>query len=247
MIERLVHGKPSLNGACAGVVAGLVVITPSAGFIQPYMALLAGVLGSCWCFTAVEFIKNHTSLDDTCDTFGVHGMAGFLGTIFVGVLSDPDVCECTGDVPPAFCKMPNGETQSAPEWCANPGTVARSFNQFWIQSICAVAAAAYSMVMTYILMLILMYFNKRFFGTGLLKTLEEQESARDEEMHGESAYELEELLAIQLGLPLEDDDEYEWSDDNGHGNGLILTPGRKNSQRKMSITPRETPRNGLLC
>merc|ERR1719221_2086551 len=56
LLDWVVGGKPTLNGACAGVVAGLVVITPSAGFVQPTAALLTGFLGTIWCFTAVEFI-----------------------------------------------------------------------------------------------------------------------------------------------------------------------------------------------
>merc|ERR1712176_1697705 len=75
-LDWIVGGRPTLNGACAGVVAGLVVITPSAGFVQPAMAIVAGVLGTIWCYTAVELIKHKTTLDDACDTFGVHGMAG---------------------------------------------------------------------------------------------------------------------------------------------------------------------------
>merc|ERR1719230_1607978 len=91
-MDWLIKGKPTLMGACAGIIAGLVVITPGAGFMQPQMAMVAGILGGIWCFTAVEMVKRRTNLDDACDSFGVHGMGGFLGTCLVGLLSDPETC-----------------------------------------------------------------------------------------------------------------------------------------------------------
>lgn len=177
-LDWIFLGKPTLNGACAGVVAGLVVITPSAGFVQPSMAILAGVLGTMWCFAAVEFIKHKTPLDDACDTFGVHGMAGFLGTIFVGVLADP--AECLTH-------------HSAPSWCSNPGTVCRSWEQFKIQFGCAVAAAGYSLVVTHILV-------KVMFGMcfPILKTSEEQETARDILGHGEECYVTTPIIHVRM-------------------------------------------------
>jgi Amt family ammonium transporter len=216
VVEWIVHGKPSLNGACAGVVAGLVVITPSAGFIQPAMAALAGVIGAVWCFTAVELVKKKTNLDDTCDTFGVHGMAGFLGTIFVGVLSDPEICLCTGSEPPDFCQLEDGSFDKAPDWCANPGTVTRSWHQFQVQAFCTVVASLYSVSVTYVLTLLITKTNLRLFGEGVLKTAEQQETTRDEAMYGESVMELEDLLAEQLGMSAALDKIYGSDEENEH-------------------------------
>merc|ERR1712151_41321 len=126
-----------------------------------------GKVGTIWCYTAVEIIKHKTNLDDACDTFGVHGMAGFLGTIFVGILADPEECL---------------DHTNAPTWCANPGTVTRSWNQFKIQLGCAVAAAGYSLVVTYFLCKVLFMFFP------LLETSEQQETARDILGHGEPCY-----------------------------------------------------------
>jgi Amt family ammonium transporter len=211
-MDWFVLGKPTLNGACAGVIAGLVVITPSAGFVQPEMAFLAGIIGTIWCYSAVEFIKHKTKLDDPCDTFGVHGMAGFLGTIFVGVLSDPP--ECLAKDPPDFC--------------ANPGTVARSFSQFMIQLLCAVVSAGYSVVVTALLVKTLYTF------VPLLKTYDEQETVRDAIAHGEHAYYFETLVGSKVR---DDDDDSEPELETP--SSQAISPG-SNGYDKMSVeTPRE--------
>jgi len=160
-------GRPTLFGACSGAVAGLVTITPSAGFVQPQMAMLAGVIGACVCWFAVRFIKRTDILDDAVDTVGVHGVGGFLGTILVGVISDP--AECL-------------DKNTAPDWCANPGTCTRSFQQLWIQIVCAVASALWSFAMTALIFKVIQSFCPR------LETWEEQEAARDEISFNEVAY-----------------------------------------------------------
>jgi len=215
-LDWIMTGKPTLNGACAGVVAGLVVITPSAGFVQPVMALLAGFLGAVWCYFAVEFIRHKTTLDDACDTFGVHGMAGFLGTVFVGVLADPAECSLGGDIKP-------------PRWCANPGTVTRSWHQFVVQLGCAIVAALYSLVATYILMKALYSFYP------ILKTYEEQDTVRDLIAHGEQAYLMTPLGGF--GLKDDDDDEYDEESDSMSKMTPRFTPREGDSQRKMQLAP----------
>eukprot|EP00930_Biecheleria_cincta_P082707 TRINITY_DN7237_c0_g1_i1.p1 TRINITY_DN7237_c0_g1~~TRINITY_DN7237_c0_g1_i1.p1 ORF type:complete len:486 (-),score=72.48 TRINITY_DN7237_c0_g1_i1:25-1482(-) len=167
MIDWLWAGTPTLLGACSGAVCGLVVITPSAGFVQPQMAMFAGVMGSILCYFTVQAVKSSKYLDDTCDTLGVHGVGGFLGTILVGVLADPYECSLT---------------DTAPVWCANPGTVTRSWNQTYIQSVCAVVSAGYSATATYVLIKLLLQCRPA------LKTYAQQETAMDAISFGESAY-----------------------------------------------------------
>lgn len=167
-LEWIIEGKPTLAGMCTGAVAGLVLITPSAGFVQPSLALVCGVIGGAICFTATEIVKKKTRMDDACDIFGVHGVAGFVGTVFVGCLSDPIECQLR---------------KTAPQWCANPGTVTRSMDQTVIQLVCAIVAAVWSFLLTYFIVFV-MYSGcfKR------LRTPEEQETVRDIFAHGEIAY-----------------------------------------------------------
>jgi len=165
------------------------------------MAVLVGVISACWCFVAVYVITEHTNLDDACDIFAIHGMGGLIGTIFVGCLADPSECRCTGPPKkmPPFCasatddhgKTFGGMFPDAPSWCANPGTVTRSWDQFWVQSACAVITAVYSLVLTCVVIKLFQLTCIPF-----LITDEEQESARDFQMHGENGYDLKDLLLI---------------------------------------------------
>jgi Amt family ammonium transporter len=86
--EWLFKGKPSVLGFCSGIVAGLVVITPGAGFVTATSSVLIGVLAGVIPFLAVAYLKNLLGYDDALDTFGVHGVGGTLGAILTGVFAD---------------------------------------------------------------------------------------------------------------------------------------------------------------
>jgi len=86
-LEWIFRGKPSVLGACSGVVAGLVCITPASGFVHPMPALLMGVAVSCVCYTACTVIKARFGYDDSLDAFGVHGVGGTLGALLTGVFA----------------------------------------------------------------------------------------------------------------------------------------------------------------
>lgn len=86
-IEWITRGKPSILGAASGAVAGLVCITPAAGFVNPMPALLMGVAGGIVCYFACTTIKNMFGYDDSLDAFGVHGVGGTLGAILTGVFA----------------------------------------------------------------------------------------------------------------------------------------------------------------
>lgn len=184
-LDWLWTGRPSLLGACSGAVCGLVVITPSAGFVQPQMAMFAGILGAILCYFTVQAVKSSKHLDDPCDTLGVHGIGGFLGTILVGVLADPYECSLS---------------DTAPVWCANPGTVTRSWHQTYIQSICAVVAAAYSAIATYLLLSMMSQFRSP------LKTYAQQETARDAISFLESAYKVDVMEPGHVERSTDDED-----------------------------------------
>ena len=87
--EWLLKGKPSLLGAASGVVAGLVAITPAAGFAGPMGAIVLGLIVSPACLFFVSVIKNKLGYDDSLDVFGVHCIGGIIGAIATGILVNP--------------------------------------------------------------------------------------------------------------------------------------------------------------
>ena len=89
LVEQIVHGKPSLLGAASGVVAGLVAITPAAGFAAPVTSIVLGAVASVVCFFFVTTIKNKLGYDDTLDVFGIHCVGGIIGAIGTGIVADP--------------------------------------------------------------------------------------------------------------------------------------------------------------
>ncbi|RSU63452.1 ammonium transporter [Sphingomonas koreensis] len=91
VIEQIIHKKPSLLGAASGVVAGLVAITPAAGFAHPGTAILLGAVASAICFVFVTTVKNKLKYDDTLDVFGIHCVGGIVGAIGTGIVADPAI------------------------------------------------------------------------------------------------------------------------------------------------------------
>jgi Amt family ammonium transporter len=85
--EWLTRGKPSLLGVSSGAVAGLVCITPAAGFVLPMPALLMGAMAGVVCAFACSVLKQKLGYDDSLDAFGVHGIGGTLGAILTGVFA----------------------------------------------------------------------------------------------------------------------------------------------------------------
>jgi len=86
-MEWITRGKPSVLGTCSGLVAGLVCVTPAAGFVQPIAGLVMGLAAGVVCFFACTAIKNKFGYDDSLDAFGVHGVGGTLGAILTGVFA----------------------------------------------------------------------------------------------------------------------------------------------------------------
>ena len=89
-IEWVFEGKPSLVGVCVGAIAGLATITPAAGFVKPWAAVVIGAAGAIVCYVCVKLVTK-LGLDDALDVWGVHGMGGFLGTVLLGALAEHDV------------------------------------------------------------------------------------------------------------------------------------------------------------
>jgi Amt family ammonium transporter len=91
LLEWITRGKPTILGFCSGAVAGLVVITPGAGFVTPTSAVIIGVLAGVVPFLACTKLKAIFKYDDALDTFGVHGVGGTMGALLTGIFASPEV------------------------------------------------------------------------------------------------------------------------------------------------------------
>lgn len=118
------HGHPSVLGAAAGAVAGLVGITPAAGFVGPAAAIVIGFGAGIACFFTVDLLKQRLKIDDALDVFAVHGVGGIWGALATGLFADSTY----GGVDGLFFGNPE---------------------QFWNQIVATVAAIAFSAVMTF--------------------------------------------------------------------------------------------------
>jgi Amt family ammonium transporter len=125
LIEWLHHGKPTVLGIASGIVAGLVAITPAAGFVSPGAALAFGLIAGAGCYIGV-MIKTKLGFDDSLDAFGVHGVGGALGAIAVGIFA-------------------------AEAWGGKTGLLEGNGEQLWIQVIGVGASALYCFVGTIII------------------------------------------------------------------------------------------------
>src|ERR1700739_4260767 len=99
------NGKPSALGAISGAVAGLVAITPAAGFVTPMSALIIGVIAGVFCFWMVTKVKSRFGYDDSLDAFGVHGAGGTIGALLTGIFAssviNPIFKDANGNVLPS--------------------------------------------------------------------------------------------------------------------------------------------------
>ena len=91
LAERYHRGKPTVLGAVSGGVAGLVAITPAAGFVTPVAAIFVGLIGAICCYVAVAILKNKLGYDDSLDAFGIHGVGGLWGAIATGLFATVSV------------------------------------------------------------------------------------------------------------------------------------------------------------
>lgn len=129
IIELMHKGKASVQGALSGVVAGLVAITPAAGFVDFAGSLMIGMIASAGCYGAMAFMKARVKLDDALDVFSLHGIGGIIGALLTGVFANPAIGPAAG-------------------WLyGNP-------SQFAAQFISIVVVMAYSAIMTLALLVV---------------------------------------------------------------------------------------------
>ena len=152
------HKQPSVLGAAAGAVAGLVGITPAAGFVTPMSALIIGFLAGVGCFIAVEMVVRGR-VDDSLDVFGVHGVGGIIGALATGIFATKSVNEFGAD----------GLLYG------NPGLLLN-------QVIAVVVVAAYAAIVTFVLLKVIDAV------VGIRVSREEEQRGLDATQHGEAAY-----------------------------------------------------------
>jgi Amt family ammonium transporter len=96
--EWIMRGRPSLLGLCSGLVAGLVAITPAAGFVTPRDAVLFGLVAGLACYWGATGLKRMLNADDSLDVFGVHGIGGIVGSLMTGYFASKTISGVTGSV-----------------------------------------------------------------------------------------------------------------------------------------------------
>lgn len=160
--EWLVEKRPTVLGLASGIVAGLVAITPAAGFVNLPASLIIGLVAGLLGFYFVVKVKHKLGYDDSLDAFGVHGMCGLWGALATGLFANPAVNE------------------------AGKGLFYGNPKQLWIQIISIAATAAFTAVGT----LIVIYITKLL--TGGLRVSEDTEVAGlDGSIHGERGFEIQ--------------------------------------------------------
>jgi ammonium transporter, Amt family len=157
-VEWKHRGKPTALGVASGLVAGLVAITPAAGFVAPWAAIVIGALASLACYGAV-LAKYKLGYDDSLDAFGVHGIGGLTGAILTGVFA-----------------------QKALNDAGNDGLLFGNAKQLGVQFVACAASGVYAVVMTFV---ILKAIDKL---VGLRVTQSDEREGLDTTQHGEEGY-----------------------------------------------------------
>jgi len=161
MFTEWIHTKkPTVLGLASGAVAGLVAITPAAGFVNIKGAVIIGILAGIVPYFAVASIKPKLGYDDSLDAFGIHGVGGTLGAILTGIFADPAINE------------------------AGKGLLYGNPHQMITQLIAVVVTLLYSGIMTLIILMLVKAF------VGIRVDAEHEITGLDESQHGEKAYSL---------------------------------------------------------
>jgi len=171
--EWIRNGKPSVLGAISGSVAGLVAITPAAGFVTPMSALMIGLIAGLVCYMMCAVVKARLGYDDSLDAFGVHGVGGAVGALLTGVFA-------TSVINPIF-KDAQGRVLPV-------GMMDGNFRQIGNQAVGVFFAIALAAVGTYVILLV------ADAVLGLRVSPEEEVRGLDLTQHGEEGYSWEPSL-----------------------------------------------------
>jgi Amt family ammonium transporter len=160
MAERMIHGKSTTLGAASGALAGLVAITPAAGFVGPVSAIIIGFAAGMICYMAV-IAKSRFGYDDALDVVGVHGVGGLWGALATGLFASKVINPAGSD-----------------------GLFFGNPHQFVVQGIAAGSAILYSLVLTFVILKVIDII------IGLRVTEEDEVQGLDLSQHSEVGYSL---------------------------------------------------------
>jgi Amt family ammonium transporter len=160
ILEGFQRGKATALGFASGILAGLVAVTPAAGVVQPFGALILGAIASILCYLAI-MLKNRIGYDDSLDAFGIHGMGGIVGALFL-----------------TFFIRKSWMDEAA---IAAGGTW-NVVQQFGVQLTAVLVAIAYAAVLTLVLLIIIQKV------IGLRMTVADEMQGMDFSIHGEHGY-----------------------------------------------------------
>ncbi len=159
-IEWIKNGHPTVLGAASGAVAGLVAITPAAGYVDVVSSIIIGFVSGILGFYGASYLKFRLNYDDSLDAFGVHGINGIWGALATGIFADPSVC-------------------------GTAGLIYGNFHQFLVQIIGVVVVLAYTSFMTFLVVKFTSILTK-----GLRVTDEDELKGLDIAVHTEKGFEL---------------------------------------------------------
>jgi len=156
--EWLHTKKPTVLGLASGAIAGLVAITPAAGFVNVIGALVIGLIAGIIPYFMVAIVKHKLGYDDALDVFGIHGVAGIVGAILTGVFADPSINE------------------------AGKGLLYGNPTQVFIQLLAVGTTIVYDAIATFVILIVVKTL------VGLRVSPEEEITGLDKSQHGENAY-----------------------------------------------------------
>jgi Amt family ammonium transporter len=156
--EWLHTKKPTVLGLASGAIAGLVAITPAAGFVNVIGALVIGLIAGIIPYFMVAIVKHKLGYDDALDVFGIHGVAGIVGAMLTGVFADPSINE------------------------AGKGLLYGNPTQVFIQLLAVGTTIVYDAIATFVILIVVKTL------VGLRVSPEEEITGLDKSQHGENAY-----------------------------------------------------------
>ena len=194
LVEYLHKGKPTALGLASGIVAGLVAVTPAAGFVYIWGGLIIGLIAGAVCYGAVQ-VKSILGYDDTLDAFGVHGIGGFLGAILTGVFCFYSVNSMGTDgfvTPEATVKKQIAELEKKAEPDRSAGDKANiaklkdwtPTGQVMIQIKASIFSALFAFILSYALAMGVQVMTGFNFSTDL----NSESEGLDETEHGETGF-----------------------------------------------------------
>jgi ammonium transporter, Amt family len=171
LMDKLAYGKPSVLGAVNGMIAGLVAITPAAGYVDGWGAIIIGICAGIIPWLSMNKLQKTSfmmKVDDTLSVFSTHGVAGLTGGLLVGILANPDML------------MYIGTDKEAPG-VSITGLLYGNPSQLWLQALGAAFIIVYNAIATYIILKVIGFIVPLRMDEATLKV-------GDDAVHGETAY-----------------------------------------------------------